>query len=263
MNLSRSVLLLTGLALLGAITSCDEIMSDAQASVLEAAGETARATAQSQQPSAVATYQALTDEVMDASAQERSARVLALPPAEGREGGEAPSQRMGVRSNAPVLRGNPLRALPLEQLSITRERPLFSPSRRPPPPTPTYVAPVAVPQPVKPPERERPAVSLIGTVIGTNVHIAVFLEIKTQNVVRLRVGEDHQGWVLRLVKEREVTFVKDVEQTLMLETPPGAAPAPIVSPPVPNSIGTIPVLNTANYVDEQPLPARGARGQRR
>jgi general secretion pathway protein N len=161
--------------------------------------------------------------------------------------------------------GNPLWALPLKQLSITRERPIFSPSRRPPPTPPTYVAPVAVRQPAKPLEPEHPAVSLIGTVIGTDVQIGIFLEKATQNVVRLRLGEEHQGWVLRLVKAREVTLVKDVEQTLVLGPLPGEAPAvrgPTVPPLVPNSIGTIPIVNTADYVDEQPLPARGAQRRR-
>jgi hypothetical protein len=142
-------------------------------------------------------------------------------------------------------------------LSVTRERPIFSPSRRPPTSAPTYVAPVAVLQPAPPPEH--PAGSLIGTVIGTNVQIAIFLEKATQNVVRLHLGEEHQGWVLRLVKPREATLVKDVEETLVLET--GGAPAvggPTVPPLVPNSLGTIPVVNTADYVDEQPLP-RGAQ----
>ena len=117
-----------------------------------------------------------------------------------------------------------------EQLSITRERPIFSPSRRPPPSPPGYVAPVAVRQPAKPPEPERPAVSLIGTVVGTDVQIGVFLEKATQNVVRQRLGEEHQGWVLRLVKVREVTLVKDVEQTLVLEPQPGEAPRCAVRP---------------------------------
>jgi hypothetical protein len=267
MNPSRSFLLLAGVALLGVIASFNEMMADAQASFLAATGETARGTSQSLQQSAVATYQAVTDKLTDATAQERPARVLASPQAEGREGVESPSQWVGARSNAepPAPAGNPLWALPLEQLSITRERPIFSPSRRPPPPPPTYVAPVAVRQPAKPPEPERPAVSLIGTVVGTDVQIGVFLEKATQNVVRLRLGEEHQGWVLRLVKAREVTLVKDVEQTLVLEPPPGEAPAvrgPTVPPLVPNSIGTIPIVNTGDYVDEQPLPARGAQRQR-
>jgi hypothetical protein len=260
MNQSRSFLLLAGVALLGA-------MADAQASFLGATGKTARGISQSLQQSAVATYQAVTDKLTDATAQERPARVLASPQAEGREKEESPSQWVGARSNAepPAPAGNPLWALPLERLSITRERPIFSPSRRPPTPAPTYVAPVAVRQPATPPEPERPAVSLIGTVIGTDVQIGIFLEKATQNVVRLHLGEEHQGWVLRLVKEREVTLVKDVEQTLALDPPPGEAPAvrgPTVPPLVPNSIGTIPIVNTADYVDEQPLPARGAQRQR-
>jgi len=259
MNQSRSFLLLAGVALLGA-------MADAQASFLGATGKTARGISQSLQQSAVATYQAVTDKLTDATAQERPARVLASPQAEGREKEESPSQWVGARSNAepPAPAGNPLWALPLERLSITRERPIFSPSRRPPTLAPTYVAPVAVRQPATPPEPERPAVSLIGTVIGTDVQIGIFLEKATHNVVRLHLGEEHQGWVLRLVKKREVTLVKDVEQTLALDPPPGEAPAargPTVPPLVPNSIGTIPIVNTADYVDEQPLPT-GAQRQR-
>ena len=268
---SRSFLLLAGVALLGAIASfemmADAQAADAQASFLDASGEMARSTSQSLQQSAVTTYQAVTDKLTDATAQERPARVLASLQAEGRERGESPSRWVGARSDAepPAPAGNPLWALPLEQLSITRERPIFSPSRRPPPSPPGYVAPVAVRQPAKPPEPERPAVSLIGTVVGTDVQIGVFLEKATQNVVRQRLGEEHQGWVLRLVKVREVTLVKDVEQTLVLEPQPGEAPAmrgPTVPPAVPNSIGTTPIVNTAEYVDEQPLPARGAQRQR-
>ncbi len=224
MNSSRSLLLLAGFALLGAIASFNEVMAD-QASVLDATGETAQDTSQSPQQSAVATYQAATDKLADETSQQRPARVLASPQAERREGGGASSQWVGARSNAepPAPVGNPLWALPLTQLSITRERPIFSPSRRPPPPPPTYVAPVAVRQPVKPPEPEHPAVSLIGTVIGTDVQIGIFLEQATQNVIRLRLGEEHQGWVLRLVKAGEVTLVKGVEQTLVLATAAGGA----------------------------------------
>lgn len=163
----------------------------------------------------------------------------------------------------PAPAGNPLWAIPLEQLSITRERPIFSPSRRAPPPVPAYVAPVAVQRPVKAPER--PAVSLLGTVIGTDVQIAVFLETETKNVVRLRVNDNHQGWVLRLVKAREVTLVKNGEQVALELPPPGEAPAvgtPTVPPPVPDGppgAATRPIVNNANYVDEQPTPVRGAR----
>jgi hypothetical protein len=174
---------------------------------------------------------------------------------------------LGAPSNAetPASAANPLWDQPLARFSETRERPIFLPSRRPPP-APTYVAPVAFRQPAKPPEPEHPAVSLIGTVVGTDVQIGIFLEKATNKVVRLRLGEEHQGWVLRLIKAREVTLVKDVEETLLLDPTPGGALAvrgPAVPPPVvPNSIGTVPVVNTADYVDEQPLPRRGAQRQR-
>lgn len=251
MKPGRAFLLLAGVALFGAIANFDEV--NAQASFLDAAGETEQGASQSLQQSAVATYRVATDKPMDATAQERPARVLA-------------SSEAG-RSNADSLvsGGNPLWELPLNRLSTTRERPIFLPSRRPAAAPPTYVVPVAIRQPAKSPEPERPPVSLIGTVIGTDVQIGIFLEKATHSVIRLRLGEEHQGWVLRLVKAREVTIVKDVDQILTLGPSSGEASAvsrPTVQSLVPNSIGTIPVVNTADYVDEQPLPARGAQRQR-
>ena len=111
---SRSFLLLAGVALLGAIASFNEMMADAQASFLDATGETARGASQSLQRSAVATYQAVTDKLTDATAQERPARVLSSPQAEGRAGGEtisAETALMPNRSDYPVAlksgRGRP------------------------------------------------------------------------------------------------------------------------------------------------------------
>jgi len=152
----------------------------------------------------------------------------------------------------PAPAANPLSKLPLTELSNTRERPIFSASRRPPI-KPTYVAPVTVRLPVRPPELERPAVSLVGTVIGSDVHIGVFLETATKDVVRLRVGEDHQGWVLRLIAAGEVTLVKDSGLAVVLNLPsPGEA-----SDGLPRvATGTIPIVSNENYVDEQPRLVR-------
>src|SRR5262249_53342647 len=108
----------------------------------------------------------------------------------------------------------------------TRERPVFSPSRRPPPTPPlsAFVAPVAVRQPVKPPEPERPAVALLGTIIGAgDDRMAVFRDTSTQGTLRLRIGEACQGWVVRLIMPREATLMKDGAQAVVLEMPlPGA-----------------------------------------
>src|ERR1700739_4453914 len=61
-----------------------------------------------------------------------------------------------ITQSAPT--GNPLWGIPLRVLTATRERPLFSPSRRPPAP-PAVAAPAPPPRPVaaaKPPEPDHP-----------------------------------------------------------------------------------------------------------
>jgi hypothetical protein len=264
--------LLTGISLVGALASFNEMSPNAQASLLAAA-----ATAQALLRSAVATYHDITDKTIDAAAREQAAHRPAPQRApEDRGDADAPPPRITARKSdpeSPASTGNPLWPLPLKQLSVTRERPLFSPSRRPPPPSiPAVVTPVVVRQPIKPPEPEHPAVSLLGTVIGTDDQIGVFLDTDTRNVVRLRVGEDHRGWTLRLVKAREVTLVKDGEQTITLELrPPGdATPAravPTSLPPVTDSLagavtGLIPISREVS-ADEQPVRSPPAGPRRR
>jgi general secretion pathway protein N len=133
--------------------------------------------------------------------------------------------------------GNPLWDIPLKVLSATRERPIFSPSRRPPPVIATPLA-VTATAPSKPPEPERPPLLLVGTVVGEKEAIGVFLDETTKDPIRLRTGAVHQGWVLQSVHGREATFQKD-QRTATLSLPqPGtdqsSASAPLaipVSPP--------------------------------
>jgi general secretion pathway protein N len=110
----------------------------------------------------------------------------------------------------PVLRGNPLWAVPLRSLSATRERPLFSPSRRPPAPAVAAAAfsQPAAPPPPKPEEPDHPPLALVGTVVGETEGIGIFFDQSAKNVIRLRTGEGHSGWVLRSVQGREATFEK-------------------------------------------------------
>jgi general secretion pathway protein N len=124
-----------------------------------------------------------------------------------------------AKAAPPVRAGNPLWAVPLSSLTLTRERPIFSASRRPPAP-PGAAAPVvqARPAPRPPPrEPERPRLSLVGTV-GGEQGIAVFVDQATQAIVRLRTGEGHDGWVLRAVGGREVTLQND-SNTAVLTLP--------------------------------------------
>ena len=75
-----------------------------------------------------------------------------------------------------VLSANPLWAMPLAQFPATRERPIFSPSRRPPA---AAVAPVMVPKVVavpKPREPERPQLTLVGTIASDEEGFGIFLD---------------------------------------------------------------------------------------
>src|SRR6185437_12321933 len=165
------------------------------------------------------------------------ASVLAVLPAVAATGGDdAPAvTRKGSavdpdQAHAPVARptayGNPLWAIPLATLSISRQRPPFTPSRRPPAPPPPVV--VAPPQqrvsPPKAPEPERLQLALIGTVVGSAESIGVFLDQPTQRLIRLKIGEEHAGWILRAVRPREVTLEKGARVEILSLPQPGAAP---------------------------------------
>jgi hypothetical protein len=228
MKPGRAFSLLTGVALLGAVAGFNEMTPGAQASLLGAAAKTARTTAESLLHGTVKTYNEMIGPEVAAPQQAAPQPHVAPPPRaveEGKEGYDAPPRQVAALTaragEAESPSGNPLSTLPLNQLSMTRDRPIFSPSRRPPPPKQTLVVPVAIRQPVKPAEPERPTVSLRGTIIGSKAddQIGVFIDSATQSVIHLRVGEDHEGWVLRIVTARQATLVKDGELAVVLDLP--------------------------------------------
>ena len=121
-------------------------------------------------------------------------------------------------------RGNPLWSVSVKTLTATRDRPIFSPSRRRPP-APVIAAPQAPPAPVsKPTEPERPPFTLVGTVAGEQEAFGIFLDQTANKIVRLRLGDDHHGWILRQVRGREVMLQKDGESALLALPPPGSKP---------------------------------------
>lgn len=103
---------------------------------------------------------------------------------------------------------NPLWAIPLATFSNTRERPIFSLSRRPPPPAVAPITVVTAPPP-KPARVERPQLSLVGTISGSEQSLGIFVEEPTKAALRLKIGEEYQGWRLRTVAAREATLEHD------------------------------------------------------
>jgi len=107
---------------------------------------------------------------------------------------------------------NPLWSTPLESIATTRDRPIFTRSRRPPPLTdaqPTESVPDAA---------GGPPFSLVGTVVGDGEKIAVVLESGSHKVFRLPVGASSSGWSVADVASRSVTL-KRGPQSVTLELP--------------------------------------------
>lgn len=132
-----------------------------------------------------------------------------------------------------ALSANPLWAMPLAQFPATRDRPIFSPSRRPPP---AAVAPVAVPKVAarpKPREPERPQLTLVGTIASDEEGFGIFLDQSTKAVLRLKVGEDFQGWKLRSVQGRETALEKDQQVVTLALPQPGVGQVTSEVPPPP------------------------------
>lgn len=130
--------------------------------------------------------------------------------------GRAAPSGTSTAENVPTA--NPLWTIPLTNLTITRERPLFSPSRRPPPPVMVAKASPPPPPPPKPAEPEKPQILLVGTILGgEGERIGLFVS-PGKNPLRLKLGEDDKGWVLRAVQPRQVVLEKG-KQSAVLELP--------------------------------------------
>jgi general secretion pathway protein N len=176
--------------------------------------------------SVLASTAALTADNFDDEAT-RGAGALAMPSLEVSTTASvrvpsAPVEKPG----GPARRGNPLWEIPFEILSGTRERPVFSPSRRPPPVAVTEVAVAKPPPPKSAQEEHPPQLLLVGTITGDDRSYGIFVDQTSKAALRLRLGEDYQGWRLRAVQGREATFARD-QQTIVLNFPEPGTVAPM------------------------------------
>lgn len=135
-----------------------------------------------------------------------------------------PVTRVSVAEQVPTpphaISANPLWGIPLTKLSGTRDRPIFSPSRRPAP-----VAMVAEPVAARPPPRKKeiepPQLSLVGTIGSSGESYGIFIDPSTKAALRLKVGDDHQGWKLMVIQGREVVMGKDGRSAVLTLPQPG------------------------------------------
>ena len=176
--------------------------------------------------------------------------------------GLAPSPATSTAENAP--RGaNPLWAMPLAGFAVTRERPLFTPSRRPPAAAIARAAPAPVAAPPKPAQPEKPQLALVGTVLEeTGAGIGLFMNLADKTPLRLKIGEDHKGWVLRVVRLGQVELLKGRERVVLDLPPPGTTQAAAVPPPAapgnrPTDVAVGQVGATPSSPDNSPKATSG------
>ncbi|WP_315767334.1 hypothetical protein [Bradyrhizobium sp. SZCCHNR2012] len=99
---------------------------------------------------------------------------------------------------------NPVELQPLQQLTATHQRPLFSPSRRPPPKVAT---PVVARQEAAPP----PSLVVLGIVSENGEGRAMIRAADRRpadKVVRVRTGDDIGGWKVDKVEPRRIVLTQ-------------------------------------------------------
>lgn len=144
---------------------------------------------------------------------------------------EAPAPRVAesILPSEPIPL-NPLAAVSVEQFAEIVDRPLFNPTRTPPPPPVEDAAPAEVAGPA-PEESAKPEdFTLLAVAVADDARIAMLRWNKTNEVFHLKQGQFLSDWELRSVGEKEVTIgrndvsfsLKLFERARRLEAPPTA-----------------------------------------
>jgi general secretion pathway protein N len=122
--------------------------------------------------------------------------------------------------------GNPLWTVPLAELSATGERPIFAATRRPPQPKAVEPPATVAPQQSQA-QPDRPALSLLGTVTEADGGrgIGIFTDDIARRALRLKVGEQHNGWAVKQVRRGLAVLEKDAAHVVLTLASPNTAPA--------------------------------------
>jgi general secretion pathway protein N len=115
----------------------------------------------------------------------------------------ARTEEQGQPAAAPA---NPVAAQSLDQLSTILDRPLFSPSRRPPAPPPPPVAQAPAPPAPPPPP---PDLVLFGVVMDGEGARAVVRAGADKKILRAQIGDEIDGWKVSQIEGRKVVLSLD------------------------------------------------------
>jgi hypothetical protein len=123
----------------------------------------------------------------------------------------------------PAVSDNPVAEVPLDRLSDTRNRPLFSRSRRPlAPPAPAAIAARAEPQPL--PLLPPPGVALFGVVVGPQGARAYIATGGADRIIGVRLGDDVSGWTVTAITQSNLVLSRaERSATFTLFSPENAS----------------------------------------
>jgi hypothetical protein len=148
------------------------------------------------------------------------------PPTEGTAAAAGLSDALSAPDpGAKPRAGNPLWTIPLSALSATRDRPLFSASRRPPIVAVPVVAPPPKQEVLAPPSPERPLLTLVGTIVSRKASVAMFQGSNAEAISRLRIGQENDGWRVHDIGLRSVVVEKGAQSVELGLPRPDGAPA--------------------------------------
>lgn len=119
---------------------------------------------------------------------------------------DQPMKDQPVQDQPPAAPANPVAAQALDKLSVTLERPLFSPSRRPPAPPPP---PPPIAQTPPPPPPPPPNLVLFGVVMDGESARAVVRTGADRKLLRAQIGDDIDGWKVSQIEGRKVVLSLD------------------------------------------------------
>ena len=129
----------------------------------------------------------------------------------------------------PAQNLNPLSTLDPATLDAFRGRPLFAPSRRPPPPRQIFTAP-ATPLAVETPP---PDLRLVGVVAGVDNAVAILRRPTGGSSLSLKLGDSVETWRVQAIGPDRVTLRDGTRETTyrLFSVGPSSPPGPRLGGP--------------------------------